>query len=188
MTSWIEKYGTCEKLHDLGGEFNGTNLIEVLGLLGIRQMTTAPYSPFSNGVVERHNAVIEKTMDKLQNDDSFADLQADILLSHAIRAKNSLLNRHGYSPFQLVFGRDNRLNPIEDNNHNTSNANKMKRMVEAKFEARIEFLKAENELRIKTSLELHSNKRYDQIKSGDIVSYYRNGIKMNRCKMQKSSE
>ena len=145
-------------------------------------MTTAAYSPFSHihGVVERHNAVIKKLMDKLQNDDSFADLQADILLSHVIREKNSLLNRHGYSPFQLVFGRDNRLNLIEDNNHNTSNANKMKRMVEAVFEARINFLKAENELGIKTSLELHSNKRYEQLKSGDIVSYYRNGIKSEK--------
>ncbi len=108
MMGWIEKYGICDKLlHDLGGEFNGNPLIEILGILGIRQMTTAAYSPFSNGVVERHNAVIKNTMDKLQNDSSFKSLEPEILLSHAVIAKNSLLNRHGFSPFQLVFGKDN---------------------------------------------------------------------------------
>ena len=130
--------------------------------------------------MERHNAVIKKTLDKLHIDETFAELDGDILLSHAIRAKNSLLNRFGYSPFQLVFGRDNRLNPVEDNNHSTSNANQMKKMVEALFEARVKILEAENELRIKTSLEHQSNRKYDKPKNGDIVSYYRNGIKSEK--------
>ena len=53
-------------------------------------------------------------------------------------------------------------------------------MVEALFEARVKFRKTENELRIKTSLDHQTNKKYEQLKSGDIVSYYRNGIESEK--------
>ncbi len=39
---WISNYGTCQKLlHDLGGEFNGEELRDLLGTMGIRVSTTA---------------------------------------------------------------------------------------------------------------------------------------------------
>ena len=38
LDAWIYKKGTFEKLlHDSDGEFNGNQLIELSGLLGIRQ-------------------------------------------------------------------------------------------------------------------------------------------------------
>ncbi len=98
-------------------------------------------------------------MDKLQSDNSLADLEVEILLSNAVRAKNSLTDRYGFSPFQLVFGRDNRLNPIEDRNHCVGTGNEMKKMIDAMFEARIKYLKSEKEQRIKAALDHHINSK-----------------------------
>ncbi len=56
----------------------------------------------------------------------------------------------------------------------------MKQMVEALFEARIKYMKAENEQRIKTAMEYQANNQKEQLNNGDIVSYYRNGIKSEK--------
>ena len=92
-------------LHDLGGEFNGEEMPELLGTMGIRIATTAAYSPFSNGIVERHNAILKTMMDKLRDDDDLRELDHETILKQACFAKNCLLIRHGFSPFQLVFGK-----------------------------------------------------------------------------------
>ena len=52
MSEWMGHYG----------EFNGEQYKEILGVLGIRVSTTAAYSPFSNGIVERHNSIIKSMM------------------------------------------------------------------------------------------------------------------------------
>ena len=57
LDEWMSNYGTCERmLHDRGGEFDEDDLRDLMGSLGVRISTTAPFSPFSNGVVERHSS------------------------------------------------------------------------------------------------------------------------------------
>ena len=66
LNEWMSKYGTCEKLlHDLGGELNGDDIRDLLGTLGVRISTTAAFSPFSNGIVVRHNSVLKSTLSKM---------------------------------------------------------------------------------------------------------------------------
>ena len=65
--------------------------------------TTAGYSPWSNGIVERHNATLTETLMKMRED---TDLSWETAISWAINAKNSLLNVHGFSPYQIVYGRN----------------------------------------------------------------------------------
>ncbi len=80
MSEWIIQHDKWGKILSdsqwkifqiLGGEFNGENYKELLDVLGIRISTTAAYSYFSNGIVERHNGIIKTSMTKLRDDTTF---------------------------------------------------------------------------------------------------------------------
>ena len=116
MTDWISKYGIPQKLsHDNRGEFVNKKLVHFLDSLGVRSMTSAAYSPFQNGIVERHNAIIKRTMDKIMKDENFNERTPKFVLNMAVMAKNPLLNRKGFSPFQLVLGPVSSSNGLESN-------------------------------------------------------------------------
>ena len=60
LSEWISKFQICEKLlHDLGGQSNGKDLRELLGSMGVRTTSTVATSPFSKGIVERHNSALK---------------------------------------------------------------------------------------------------------------------------------
>ena len=71
---------------DNGGEFNNAVLQEMNEKLGIETRTTAGESPFSNGIVERHNKILHETMQKTLEDTKCG---TDIALAWALSAKNS---------------------------------------------------------------------------------------------------
>ena len=84
---WLSKSGTpCKILHDLGGEFTNEKWETITEPLGIRDTTTAAYSPFRNGVVERYNAVIENTMTKINADPELNFLSQNHILNYAVMA------------------------------------------------------------------------------------------------------
>ena len=57
--TWISYFGCPKKFHsDNGGEFANEVFREMNEKLGVETSTTASESPFSNGVVERHNSVL----------------------------------------------------------------------------------------------------------------------------------
>ena len=70
--------------------------------MNIAVKTTAAYSPWSNGKVERHNQVLTQTYIKLCCEN--ANFSQQLALDHASFAKNCLLNSSGFSAFQFVFG------------------------------------------------------------------------------------
>ena len=58
---WISVYGTPDKfLSDNGGEFANHDFINMCESLGITIKRTAAESPWSNGLVERHNLILSK--------------------------------------------------------------------------------------------------------------------------------
>ena len=68
---------------------------------GITIKTTAGYSLWSNGTVERHNQTLERMLAK-GLDEKSCDLPTAV--SWCISAKNSLYDMNGFSPFQLSIG------------------------------------------------------------------------------------
>ena len=94
-----------EKLYsDNGGEFNNSELQDMAENLNITVKTPpANDSPFSNGLVERHNAVLTETLLRVRDE---YKLDWETSLGWGINAKNVLQSVHGFSPFQLVFGRN----------------------------------------------------------------------------------
>ena len=104
LKHWVAIFGTPISLFsDNGGEFNNGLLRDVAELLNTKVIATAAYSPWSNGIVERHNAVIENMISKTIHD---TNCSVETALLWSLCAKNSLLNNRGYSPNQLVFGRN----------------------------------------------------------------------------------
>ena len=102
LKHWVSIFGVQSILSDNGGEFDNS-LLDVAELLGTKVLTTAAYSPWSNGIVERHNAVIENMILKITRD---TNCSVENALVWIISAKNAFHNNLCYSPNQLVFGRN----------------------------------------------------------------------------------
>ena len=68
---------------------------------GIETSTTPGEALYSNGIVERNNAVIYESMMKTKED---VKCSFETALAWAVSAKNALQNMYGFSPNQLVFG------------------------------------------------------------------------------------
>ena len=57
----IQKYGIPEKIYsDCGGQYRSGRLTQICAKLGIRKLSTKPYSPASNGLAENFNKQIGK--------------------------------------------------------------------------------------------------------------------------------
>lgn len=104
MSHWIRVFGTPKKfLTDNGGEFVNSLLTDLADKMNINLKTTAAESAWSNGICERHNAVIADLVYKIQAD---VKCSLELAIPWAIAAKNALTNVYGFSPNQLVFGKN----------------------------------------------------------------------------------
>ena len=93
---WISIFGPPKKfMVDNGGEFANAKFMELAESMNIRIITTSAYSPWSNGLVERHNATLVEILHKVM-----AEKHSDIetALCWTLQAINSLDNVHGFSP------------------------------------------------------------------------------------------
>ena len=109
---WLAYFGSPEKFHsDCGGEFENDTFKEMAEAFNIEVSTTPGEAPFSNGVVERGNKMLYETMMKTKEDNKCS---METALAWAVSAKNSLQNVLGYSPHQLVFGKNVTLPTVSD--------------------------------------------------------------------------
>lgn len=101
---WIAYFGTPGSiLTDNGREFDNESFRDMAQNLNIVVRTTAAESPWSNGLNERHNGILGEMVKKTVED---TNCSFEIALAWAISAKNTLHSAHGFSPNQLVFGRN----------------------------------------------------------------------------------
>lgn len=175
--SWIQIFGPPKKfLTDNGGEFANEKFLKMAESMNIRVLTTAAESPWSNGLVERHNATLAETLRKVMAENK-TDLET--ALAWTVNAKNSLANVHGFSPAQLAIGSNPQLpnvhedkmpalEPLSGEDVITKNLNCMRR-------ARKAFIEAESSEKIKRAL-VHNVRPSSKNKfvNGDIVFYKRN--------------
>ncbi|XP_033728194.1 uncharacterized protein LOC117317492 [Pecten maximus] len=92
-----------EVLTDQGSQFTSELMREVSRLLSIRQLTTTPYHPMCNGLVERFNGTLKQMLKRMCSErpkDWDKYLNA-LLFSYREVPQESL----GFSPFELLFGR-----------------------------------------------------------------------------------
>lgn len=177
---WISVYGPPQKiLSDNGTEFTSSQFSSMCEAFNIAHKTTAAEAPFSNGMCERHNALIGEMTMKIKED---IKCRLQVALMWAVHAKNALINIFGFSPYQLVFGK----NPNIPGNSN----NKLPAMtpytsseivadhLNSLRRAREEYMKAENSDRVRRALSgrVYSG-THQKFCIGDTVYYKRLGSK-----------
>ena len=109
MLKYVQSGGLMpDKLwSDCGGEFNSTMLKDLCENLNVEVATGPGYTPTSNAVVERHHAVVDRILEKMLEERPNIDAQE--ALGWALHAHNSYPGTHGWSPFQLTYGRNPRI-------------------------------------------------------------------------------
>ena len=92
-------------LTDNGGEFSSDEIREVARILNIKVCTSAAQcAPFQNGLCERIHAVTDAILMNLEQE--HAEISLDVHLCWTNTARDSLQRWHGYSSYQLVFGKN----------------------------------------------------------------------------------
>ncbi|MCO5566551.1 hypothetical protein L7F22_020228 [Adiantum nelumboides] len=105
------RFGTpLEIISDRGPGFRGDLVVELMEQLGISRQHSSPYYPQCNGLVEKVNDMICRIIIKQSNN---RPKDWDRHLNAALWAyKTSFKTTLGYTPYQLVFGKEAIL-PIE---------------------------------------------------------------------------
>ena len=174
---WIGIFGPPQKiLSDNGGEFASPAFIELAESMNIRVLTTAAYSPWSNGLVERHNATLSEMLHKIMAERR-TDL--DIALAWAVQAKNGLANVHGFSPAQLTLGYNPQLPGVLNNKlpalEERTSVDIVAEHLNCMSLAREAFMRAESSERIKRALKRNIRpSAHNKFFNGDRVFYKRN--------------
>ena len=97
--------GTPKKiLVDNGGDFAGEEFKDMCENMNLTVMHTAACSPFSNDICEQNHAVVDEMVMKMMAEEPKCKLST--ALAWAVNAKNSLHMVSGFSPYQLVYGRN----------------------------------------------------------------------------------
>ena len=92
-----------EILSDLGTQFVAEVMNETCRLLRIRQITTTPYNPKCNGLVERFNGTMKQMLKRLcvEQPKSWDRFINALLFAYREVPQEST----GFSPFELLYGR-----------------------------------------------------------------------------------
>ena len=176
MKSWIKYFGIMGGiLTDNGGEFSSALTREVVSILDVMDHTTGAEAPWSNGLCEKNHALADNILQSVMRD--YPDMKIDAALAWACVAKNSLTNHFGFSPYQLVFGRNPRLpNVINDPPPSWEIKTKSQSLMEnlkAMHATRQAFIKAESCERLKTALRSKIRTSTAIYQNGEIVYYKR---------------
>ena len=92
-----------EMLSDMGTQFTSGLMSEVSRLVSMKHLTTAPYHPICNGLVEKFNGTLKQMLRRLCHQkpkDWDKYINSALFVYHEV-PQESL----GFSPFELVYGR-----------------------------------------------------------------------------------
>ena len=172
---WISVHGPPRKLFtDNGGEFNNEEMRDMAEKFNIEVKTTAAYSPWSNGLLERHNQTLTDILLKVKRDNR---CDWKIALDWALMAKNSMHNVHGYSPYQLVFGQNPNLPSVLTDKppalEGTGEGTWIAQHITTLHATRRAFTEAECSERIRRALRKQLRPTDDRYETGDKVYYKR---------------
>ena len=139
---------------DNGREFNNSELRDLCAKHGVRVLPTPPYSPWSNGLCERHNGVIAEMLQKTVEENPKMSLE--FALRHVIFAKNCLEGHLGFTPYQLVLGHNPRLPSVLNDDIPALEKTSVSSVVAEHFkllnDTRASFLRADCSERIKRAI------------------------------------
>ena len=169
--NWICHFGSPRKfLTDNGGEFSNERFREMSEKLNIESTTTAAESPFSNGMVERHNLILAEAMIKVIED---VKCSPDIALAWAVSAKNALGSHGGFNANQLVFGRNTNTPSVLIDHppalESATSSDIIRMNLNAMYSARKRYVEAESSEKIRRALRHKVRSYADVFMKGDCL-------------------
>ncbi len=172
---WISIHGAPRKLlSDNGGEFNNAEVRDMCENFDIEVKTTAAYSPWSNGLLERHNQTLTTIMKKVKSE---RNCDWETALRWGLMAKNSLSNISGYSAYQLVFGRNPNLPSVLTNKppslEGSTTSNVVGKHLNVMHATRQAFVEAESSERLRRALRKQIRPSGGNFETGDKVYFKR---------------
>ena len=111
VSKLFSRFGPPDAIHsDQGANFESNLMHEIYNIMGIHKTRTTAYHPQCDGQVERQNRTIQEILSSFVAEHP-ADW--DLFVDMATYAYNTSRNETtGFSPYELVFGREPRL-PLE---------------------------------------------------------------------------
>ena len=170
---WVSIHGAPKKLFsDNGGEFHSSVVHDMAHNFNIEIKTTPAYSPWSNGILERHNKTLTEIMTKIKHD---TECDWECALSWALMAKNSMCNSDGFSPYQLVFGRNPNLPSVYNDKppalEGITNSEMIGAHIMAMYTARKAFAEAECSTKIRKAIRSQIRPTGNKFYTGQKVYY-----------------
>ncbi|XP_033105174.1 uncharacterized protein LOC117107578 [Anneissia japonica] len=179
LKHWIDIHGAPKRMmSDNGGEFDNLLVKDMGENFNIEIVTTASYSPYSNGICEKHNGVLTEILMKLKKNHNY-DLETSLLW--VINAKKCLHNVYGFSPFQIAMGRNPDLPSVLNDKlqalEGQSVCVQVAKHINVMYNARKEFLNTESSEKYRRALRKQTRSFEDKYEQGDKVYYKRpNGM------------
>ena len=107
---WVYAYGhgfgwPRQILSDNGGEFINELICEYLARHDVKLKSTAGYAPWSNGSTEKRHHIVDELFESAKHD-NVAKLDDQQLLSRICFYRNCEVSECGYSPMQIIMGRN----------------------------------------------------------------------------------
>ena len=175
---WVALFGTPARfLTDNGLEFGNDEFREMGEKLNTTVKSTAAESPWSNGINERHNGVLGEMIIKIKAD---SGCNLPTAIAWAVSAKNSLANVYGYSPNQLVFGRNPSFPSLLDSKlpalDQSASSKTVMQNLNALHSARAAFIAAESSEKLSRALRAKTRTSTAlEFENGQSVYYKRDG-------------
>ncbi|XP_068227703.1 uncharacterized protein [Palaemon carinicauda] len=110
LVDMFSRVGVPEEiLSDLGTQFTSDCMKEVARLLSMRQLTTTPYHPMCNGLVEKFNGTLKQMLKKLcqEKPNQWHQYINAVLFAYREVPQEST----GFSPFEILYGRSESASP-----------------------------------------------------------------------------
>ena len=175
FTHWINIFGPPKRfMTDNGGEYVNSSFMDLCEKLNVHVVTTGAEAPWSNGLVERHHALLSSSITKIQED---TNCSIEIAAAWAVHAKNSLSNIDGFSPYQLLFGKNPTLNSLGDpytsptTLEDETPSETVARNITAIYSARRKQMELETNSKIKRAITRHRQEIYTQKRSTIMIWY-----------------
>ena len=135
---------------DNGGEFLNQELIDFAATMNTNIKMTAAHSPWQNGTIERHHATCDYIFEKIMAENPKITPQEAV--DQAAFAKNSETNQSGFSPLQLIMGKNPNfpgLSEVTSASTNMDNSSRALRALQNIDEARVKYRKYDCDEKLK---------------------------------------
>ncbi len=131
-------------------------------------------------MIERHNGVLKSTLNKICKEyEHYSDNESRlyVAISHALFAKNALLDYKGYSPFMCVYGKQVNVVPGIEQENVVITDPWVNNQVKSIQQVKKAYLQSAADERLAAAMKRRADTYQAPIGRGTDVMYYRDGQK-----------